>query len=95
MNFSLWFITFILRIYFRLTLRLDEQGMKNFPMQGPLIIITNHTGQVEVPVFATLLQPRKITGWGKAEAFDNWFLNWVFGAWNIIPVHRGEADMNA
>jgi 1-acyl-sn-glycerol-3-phosphate acyltransferase len=95
MNFSLWLITFILRIYFRLTLRLDAQGMETIPMQGPLIIITNHTGQVEVPVFATLLQPRKITGWGKAEAFDNWFLRWVFGAWDIIPVHRGEADMAA
>lgn len=95
MNFSLWLITSILRIYFRLTLRLDSQGMEKIPMRGPLIVITNHTGQVEVPVFATLLQPRKITGWGKAEAFDNWFLRWVFGAWDIIPVHRGEADMAA
>lgn len=95
MKFSLWLITFILRIYFRLTLRLDAQGMDTVPMQGPMIIISNHTGQIEVPVLATLLQPRKITGWGKAEAFENPFLRWVFGAWGIIPVHRGEADMTA
>jgi 1-acyl-sn-glycerol-3-phosphate acyltransferase len=69
--------------------------MEKIPAAGPLIIITNHTGQVEVPVMATLLQPRKITGWGKAEAFDNPFLRWVFSAWDIIPVHRGEADMTA
>ena len=95
-TFSLWFITTVLRIYFWLTLRIDAPGgMEKIPAKGPLIIITNHTGQVEVPVFATMLQPRKITGWGKAEAFENLFLNWVFGAWDIIPVHRGEADMTA
>lgn len=95
-TFSLWFITSVLRIYFWLTLRIDAPGgMEKIPAKGPLIIITNHTGQVEVPVFATMLQPRKITGWGKAEAFENLFLNWVFGAWDIIPVHRGEADMTA
>lgn len=93
---SLWFITFALRIYFRLTLTIDApEGMDKVPAEGPLIVITNHTGQVEVPVFATLLQPRKITGWGKAEAFENPFLRWVFSAWDIIPVHRGEADMTA
>lgn len=95
MNFSLWLITFLLRIYFRLTLRMDAQGTEKVPMQGPLIVISNHTGQIEVPVLATLLQPRKITGWGKVEAFDNPFLRWVFGAWDIIPVRRGEADMTA
>ncbi|RJP48842.1 MAG: 1-acyl-sn-glycerol-3-phosphate acyltransferase [Anaerolineaceae bacterium] len=92
---SLRLITLLLRIYFRVSLRLDAPGMDKFPTQGPLIIITNHTGQVEVPVFATLLQPRKITGWAKAEAFDNLFLRWVFWAWEIIPVRRGEADMSA
>jgi 1-acyl-sn-glycerol-3-phosphate acyltransferase len=95
MNFSLWLITFALRIYIRLTCRLDAQGMDKIPAKGPLIIISNHTGQIEVPVFATLLQPRRITGWGKVEAFDNWFLRWVFAAWKIIPVRRGEADMTA
>ncbi|MFM8426963.1 MAG: lysophospholipid acyltransferase family protein [Chloroflexota bacterium] len=95
-KFSLWFITTLLRIYFWFTLRIDApNGMDKVPAKGPLIIITNHTGQVEVPVFATMLQPRKITGWGKAEAFENLFLRWVFWAWDIIPVHRGEADMTA
>lgn len=94
-KFSLRLITLLLRIYFRISLRLDAPGMDKFPTQGPLIIITNHTGQMEVPVLATLLQPRKITGWAKAEAFDNLFLRWVFWAWEIIPVRRGEADMKA
>ncbi|HAX69697.1 MAG TPA: 1-acyl-sn-glycerol-3-phosphate acyltransferase [Anaerolineae bacterium] len=95
MNFSKWFITTLLKIYFRLTLRMDADEMKKIPMQGPLIVISNHTGQIEVPVLVTLLQPRKISGWGKVEAFDNAFLRWVFGTWGIIPIRRGEADIKA
>lgn len=94
-NFSLWLINLLLRIYFRLTLRLDIPDLDKVPARGPLIVVANHTGQIEVPVLATLLQPRKITGWAKAEAFKNWILRWVFSAWDIIPVHRGEADMGA
>jgi len=95
MNFSKWFITTLLKIYFRFTLRMDADEMKKIPMQGPLIVISNHTGQIEVPVLVTLLQPRKISGWGKVEAFDNAFLRWVFGTWGIIPIRRGEADIKA
>ena len=29
------------------------------------------------------------------EAWNNWFLRWIFTLWNAIPVRRGEADMNA
>lgn len=95
MNISLNLITFFLRIYFRLTLRLDAPDIDKVPMQGPLIVISNHTGQIEVPILATLLQPRLIRGWGKAEAFKNPFLRWIFHNWGIIPVRRGEADMGA
>lgn len=95
MIFSRWFITTLLRIYMRLTCRMDAPDLHKIPMQGPMIVISNHTGQIEVPVLVTLLQPRKISGWGKAEAFENLFLRWVFWAWGIIPIHRGEADIKA
>jgi 1-acyl-sn-glycerol-3-phosphate acyltransferase len=64
-------------------------------MQGPLIAISNHTGQIEVPLVIAHLHPRKLTGWAKVESWDNKFLNWVFGVWGMIPVRRGEADMHA
>ena len=95
MIFSRWFITTLLRIYMRLTCRMDAPDLHKIPMQGPMIVISNHTGQIEVPVLVTLLQPRKISGWAKAEAFENLFLRWVFWAWGIIPIHRGEADIKA
>lgn len=65
-------------------------------MKGPLIVIVNHTGQIEIPLLYGNLQPRPMTGWAKAETWtDNWFLNWIFNIWKIIPVRRGEADIGA
>ena len=90
-----WFINFLIRVYTRITCRIDAPDLHNFPKHGPLIAIANHTGQIEVPLLFAHLQPRKLSGWAKAESWDNKFLNWVFGVWGIIPVRRGEADMHA
>ena len=90
-----WFINFLIRVYTRITCRIDAPDLHKFPTHGPLIAIANHTGQIEVPLIFAHLQPRKLSGWAKAESWDNKFLNWVFGVWGIIPVRRGEADMHA
>ena len=90
-----WLISFAIRIYTRLTCRIDAPGFQKFPAKGPLILISNHTGQIEAPLLHAHLQPRKITGWAKAEMWDHWFLKWIFSTWKMIPVHRGEADINA
>ena len=95
MNFTNWFINFLIRVYTRITCRIDAPEMDKIPMQGPFIVISNHTGQIEVPVMFALLQPRKMTGWAKVETWDNWFLNWVFNLWGMIPIRRGEGDTSA
>jgi 1-acyl-sn-glycerol-3-phosphate acyltransferase len=46
-------------------------------------------------VVYTHLQPRKITGFVKAETWDNPIMGFLFTLWNGIPVQRGEADANA
>ena len=90
-----WLINFVIRVYTRITCRLDMPDLDKFPAHGPLIAISNHTGQLEVPLIFAHLQPRKLTGWAKIETWDNWFLRWVFNTWGAIPVRRGEADMHA
>lgn len=91
-----WFTVFIIKIYVHITCRIHGKNeLDKFPMKGPLIVISNHTGQIEVPLFFALLQPRKFTGWAKIETWDNWFLNRVFNLWGVIPIRRGEADTTA
>jgi 1-acyl-sn-glycerol-3-phosphate acyltransferase len=96
MNFMYRFTAFIINIYIYITCRLHVgKELDKIPMKGPLIVVSNHTGQIEVPMVFALLQPRKITGWAKVETWDNWFLNWVFNLWGMIPIRRGEADISA
>lgn len=75
--------------------RIDAPDLHKVPMHGPVIVYSNHTGQIEVAVLFGQLQPRRITGWAKIEAWDNTFLNWLFNIWGLIPVRRGEADTSA
>ncbi|MEW6028347.1 MAG: lysophospholipid acyltransferase family protein [Chloroflexota bacterium] len=95
MNFLHWFVYTVIKIGLSILCRVDAQGLDKVPARGPLIVISNHTGQLEVPLMFAWLQPRPLTGWAKIETWNNAFLRWVFDLWGAIPVRRGEADTSA
>jgi len=96
MSLMRWIVTYACKLGLDVMCRIDAREMKKVPQTGPLIAYTNHTGMVEAPILYTQLQPRKkITALAKVETWNNRFLNWVFTLWDIIPIHRGEADMVA
>ena len=96
MNLMKWIVTYGCKLGLNVMCRIDARELKKVPLSGPLITFTNHTGMVEAPIIYTQLQPRdKLTALAKVENWDNWFLNWVFTLWGIIPIRRGEADMVA
>ncbi len=83
------------RIGLEVMCRIDKADLRKIPDKGPLIVYSNHTGQVEVPLLFSQLQPRPVTGLAKIETWDGWFLRWIFDLWGAIPIRRGEADMYA
>ncbi|MBI4761194.1 MAG: lysophospholipid acyltransferase family protein [Chloroflexota bacterium] len=89
------FTRIIIKLGTELLCRIDAPNLDAIPQKGPLIVITNHTGQLEVPVFFGQLATRPVTAWAKMEAWDNAFLRWLFNLWRLIPVRRGEADTSA
>jgi len=94
-NFLYHLIRLIVKFGTQALCRIDAPDIDKFPQKGPLIVISNHTGQLEVAVFFGQLATRPITGWAKVESWDNAFLNWLFDLWGMIPVRRGEADTSA
>lgn len=72
--------------------RVDEAPLARVPARGPLILIANHVNFLEVPVLCTRLLPRPVTGFVKAESWDNPALGFLFDVWGGIPLRRGEAD---
>lgn len=96
MNLMQWIVTYGCKLGLDVMCRIDDKELQRVPQDGPLIAVANHTAMVEAPLLYTHLQPRKkLTAIAKVETWDNWFLNWVFTLWNIIPIHRGEADTTA
>jgi len=76
-------------------LDVDASEVARIPMEGPLIISTNHINSLDAPVGFSHLHPRPLTAFVKAETWDNWFMKILFNAWDAIPIRRGEADFEA
>jgi 1-acyl-sn-glycerol-3-phosphate acyltransferase len=74
---------------------IDDAALARVPQRGPLMVITNHVGLVEIPILATRLLPRPVSGFIAAERWQNPILRWLFDSFGAIPLHRGEADLTA
>jgi 1-acyl-sn-glycerol-3-phosphate acyltransferase len=79
----------------RLLCRVYDDQLDRVPDGGPLILVSNHINFIEVPLLYTHLQPRPVTGFAKAETWDNPALRVLFNLWGGIPLRRGEADLLA
>ena len=79
----------------RILCRVDDAQLTQVPQQGPLLIVSNHINFLEIPLIYTHLIPRRVTGFAKAESWDNLFLRHLFNLWEAIPLQRGQADFQA
>ncbi|MEW5825502.1 MAG: lysophospholipid acyltransferase family protein [Candidatus Bipolaricaulota bacterium] len=75
--------------------RVDDADIRRVPLEGPLILVTNHVNFLEIPVVRSRLRPRRVVALAKAEAWEQPILGWLFDLWGAIPVRRGEADLRA
>ncbi len=79
----------------RILCRVDDRALASVPTHGPLLLVANHINFLDAPVVYTHLQPRPITGFVKAETWDNPLMGLLFNVWGGIPIRRGEPDMAA
>jgi 1-acyl-sn-glycerol-3-phosphate acyltransferase len=94
-SFLRWFLNNAIRFGTGIICRINKHNFSSVPSNGPLILVGNHIGSLEVPLLFVHLQPRKIIGLAKIETWDSKFMGWLFDLWNAIPVRRGEADLDA
>jgi 1-acyl-sn-glycerol-3-phosphate acyltransferase len=95
MNLTFHIINFFIKGVTRLICQVDAEQLAQVPKKGPLILVCNHVNFVEVPLMFTHLQPRPLTGYAKAESWDNAAMGWLLNLWEAIPIRRGEADTEA
>jgi 1-acyl-sn-glycerol-3-phosphate acyltransferase len=95
MSLAYTFVTNSIKGITRILCNIDDAQLINVPQYGPLIITSNHINFIEVPLIYTHLQPRRITGFAKAETWNNPAMGFLFNLWDAIPIKRGEADTDA
>jgi 1-acyl-sn-glycerol-3-phosphate acyltransferase len=80
-----------LRLAFRLIMKMEVQGLGNFPLGGPVVIACNHVTNFDVfPMQLSL--PRPIFFMGKAELFKFPLMDIALRNLGAFPVYRGEKD---
>ena len=87
-------LNFVLRIVFKLLLNLEVVGLKNVPLEGPLILMINHTSLID-PAMAGGVMPREVVAMSKMENFGDPILGIIVRLYGAFPVRRGEVDLQA
>lgn len=70
--------------------RWQVRGRENVPTEGPLIVVCNHTHDIDIPILAGSL-PRPIVFMAKEELFHVWW-SWAVKAFGALPVRRGAVE---
>ena len=85
------FVVWALTRLFRLFMKLEVRGLENFPMNGAVVVVSNHVNFFDVfPMQISL--PRPIFFMAKAELFKFPPVDIVFRNCGAFPVYRGEKD---
>jgi 1-acyl-sn-glycerol-3-phosphate acyltransferase len=88
-----WFMYRVVRPLLRLIYRPVVAGLDNVPMEGPIILASNHLSFVD-SVVIPLVVPRRVTFLAKAEYFEGRGVGGILGAFlsamGHIPVPRSE-----
>jgi len=95
MTLALNLINTPMKAVLRTLMQIDDRDLKKVPMQGPLILATNHINSLDAPVGFSHLHPRPLSAFAKIETWNNPVLGLLFDVWKGIPLHRGEVDFEA
>ena len=95
MKFTALIVNGAIKRLLRILCRIEDSQLERVPRSGPLILVVNHINFLEVPLIYTHLLPRSVTGFIKAETWDDPAMAFLFNLWEGIPIRRGEVDRTA
>ena len=75
----------------KLLTRTEINGMENYPKEGKLIVVGNHTGAMET-VLMTAFAPRPLEFMGSVDIPHQKFMSYFMDAYKYIPVYRGNVS---
>lgn len=94
MYFLIWLpLNIVRRIYWRWTV----EGLENIPPNGQgVVLASNHLNWLDIIVIGASLPLSRRPRWlGKAELVRQPITGWWFRTMGVIPIRRGQRDLNA
>ena len=70
-------------------------GRERMPMQGGVLVCSNHAATVDPPLVPAFLPRDDTWSMSKAENFNNPYTSWLFVRYHAFPVIRHTADRTA
>lgn len=95
MTYTERIVNVILRAVLRALCRINTNELRRIPRRGPVILMANHTSNIEGPAYYLFIQPRPATALGKQELWENPITRFFMKTWGVIPVARGQVDRSA
>jgi 1-acyl-sn-glycerol-3-phosphate acyltransferase len=84
-----------INLLFRALVTIDDRDIKKIPAHGPAILISNHTSNLEGPLFYVRLRPRTTIAMAKSELWKFFPTRMIMEAWDAVPLRRGRMDRGA
>lgn len=78
----------------RMCMRVQVNGLENFPPSGPALVVTNHLGDGDTPLLLSRL-PADLDAMAKVELYDFPVLGKIMESYGVIWLHRGQPDRRA
>lgn len=80
------------RLYFPTHGGVDVRHPERVPLEGGLIVVSNHMSHLDPPALAVAFKPRRLRAMAKEELWKNRLFGRIIEGIGAFPVRRGEAD---
>lgn len=84
----------LFRFLFVVFCRWEVEGLENFPLEGPLVVVANHVSYWD-PIALGCALPRQIYFMAKKELFSYPIFGRILKWLGAFPVNRGKPDRSA